>query len=504
MKHSIYITLITFIGFTLASCSDWLDVQPKTEVKQDKMFETESGFKDALIGCYMLMGETSLYGQELTYTFLETLAQQYEFVNTTNPYQQAKLYSFSSPGIETKINNIWNKTYRVIANLNAILENIEIQKKVLHPTNYANIKAEALGLRAFLHFDLLRMFGWGDLVNNPANLNKLCIPYVMKYSKEMTKQSTVREVLDYIHADLDEAEKLLAYYDLYNQTAQQDDYELPNDDGFYDNRRGRFNYYAARATQARVYMWEGKYTEALERASFFTGTTQPVGWVDLDRSVINAELAARDLSFTTEHIFNLDINNMYTPLKPYIEQYKNQEGIYVSENTNYFFHSGTRAKALYEVTTGGGNDQRFLAMYDQVDNAHYLFLKFKEVPNSTSPAKNKMPLIKKPEMFYYVAECYNRIGQPGNAVKMINAVRQARGIDIQYNLPETLSAADVDNEILKEWKKEYIGEGQMFYYYKRLGLAIPDASASGDAAFIIPLPKDEVEMGGREDYKDNK
>lgn len=504
MKTFLYISLVGFLTFSFCSCSEWLDVQPKTEVKQDKMFESESGFKDALIGCYMLMGESSLYGQELTYTFLEVLAQQYDFVNSFHPYQQAKLYSYSTSSVETKINTIWSKTYRVIANLNAILENLEYRKQVLHPTNYANIKAEALGLRAFLHFDLLRMFGWGDLKNTPSNLDKLCIPYVTKYSKEMTKQSTVREVLQYIHTDLKEAEELLSYYDLYHQQAQEDDYELPNDDHFYDNRRGRFNYYAARATQARVYMWEGKYEEALERVSLFTGNKQPISWVNLDSDVINAELTRRDLSFSVEHIFNLDIHNMYEPLKTYIEQYKEEHGINVSDNTNYFFHSGTRAKALFEVTSGGNNDQRFAALYDQVDNAHFLFLKFKEVPNSQSKAKNKMPLIRKPEMFHYAAECYNRLNEGKKAVEMLNSVRQARGLDIQYNLPETLSSDEIEQEILKEWQKEYIGEGQMFYYYKRLGLPIPNATAGGDAAFILPLPKNEVEMGGREDYKNDK
>ncbi len=501
MKTYLYISLVSFLTFTLGSCSEWLDVQPKTEVKQDRMFESESGFKDALIGCYMLMGETPLYGQELTCTFLEVLAQQYDFVNTFHPYQQAKLYSYTTSGIESKISNIWSKAYRVIANLNAILENIDQKKEVLHPTNYANIKAEALGLRAYLHFDLLRMFGWGDLVNTPANLDKLCIPYVTRYHKTMTPQSTVREALQYIHQDLEEAEKLLAYYDVYHQNAQEEDYELPDNDGFYKERRGRFNYYAARATQARVYMWEGKYREALERVSLFTGNPQPVSWVDLDRSVINAELTYRDLSFTTEHIFNLDIHNMYEPLKMYIEQYKDQTGITISENNNYFFHSGARAKALYEVTAGGGNDQRFAALYDQVDEAHFLFLKFKEVPNTQSKAKNKMPLIKKPEMFHYAAECYNRLNERKKAIEMLNTVRQARGFDIQYNLPETLSESEIDQEILKEWQKEYIGEGQMFYYYKRLGLMIPNATAEGDAVFILPLPKNEIEMGGREDYK---
>ena len=502
MKHIVLSFLIGLL--VLSSCSDWLDIQPKTEVKEDKMFETESGFKDALIGCYMLMGDSLIYGREITYNFLEVLAQQYEFETTLHPYRYVKEYAYSDKTVQNKIDNIWSRMYRVIANVNAILESIETHKDVLHPTNYANIKAEALGLRAFLHFDLLRMFGWGELATKPANLDRLCIPYVTKYSKEMTKQSTVREVLEYIHKDLNESENLLSYYDLYNQEAQDDDYELPNDDGFYNNRRSRFNYYAARATQARVYMWEGKYQEALERASFFIGLTSdpPIAWVNLDNSVINVEAKYRDLSFSTEHIFNLDIYNMYAPLYTYTEQYKiDLGGVSQKDNANYFYHSAAHAEELYEVTVGGNTDQRFQALYDQVDNAHYLFLKFKEVEDSESVGKNKTPQIKKPEMFYYAAECYNRLGQPAQAVAMLNEVRQARGIDIQFNLPATLTSEEIDQEITKEWRKEFINEGQLFYYYKRLGLTIPDATVNGDAAFVIPLPETEVELGGREDYK---
>ena len=503
MKHSLYMSLAAGLAFTISSCSNWLDVQPKTEVKQDKMFETESGFKDALVGCYMLMGDASLYGRELTYTFLEVLAQQYEFVNTFNPYQNVKLYSYSTSNVESMINGIWSKQYKVIANLNAILEYIEDEKKILHPVNYANIKAQALGLRAFLHFDLLRMFGWGDLVNTPSNLDKLCIPYVTRYSKETTKQSTVREVLQYIHADLAVAEDLLAYNDVYHQKTQDEDYELPNDDGFYDTPRGFFNYYAARATQARVYMWEGKYEAALERASFFTKSPSPISWVNLDRSVINATQTTRDLSFTTEHIFSLDRHNMYESLKDYVEQFKTQSGINVSENNKYFFHTGARADELFEITAGGGNDVRYNYLYDQVDRQHYLFLKLKEEPETQSASKNKMPMIRKPEMYYYAAECYNRLNEPKKAIQLLNEVRLARGLDIKDNLPETLTKDAIEQEITKEWRKEYIGEGQMFYYYKRLGLIIPNATAEGDKAFILPLPRTEVDLGGREDYKND-
>lgn len=108
MKTYLYISLVSFLTFTLGSCSEWLDVQPKTEVKQDRMFESESGFKDALIGCYMLMGETPLYGQELTCTFLEvlpnnmilsilsTLISKLNYILTPPPVLKAKSATFGA------------------------------------------------------------------------------------------------------------------------------------------------------------------------------------------------------------------------------------------------------------------------------------------------------------------------------------------------------------------------------------------------------------------------
>lgn len=50
--------------------------------------------------------------------------------------------------------------YNVIANINNFLEYVDKNKDVLVTERYyETMKGEALGLRAFLHFDLLRMFG---------------------------------------------------------------------------------------------------------------------------------------------------------------------------------------------------------------------------------------------------------------------------------------------------------------------------------------------------------
>lgn len=342
--------------------------------------ETESGFKDALIGAYMLMTDSMTYGREMTVTFLDVLGQQYE-LKSQNKYYYAKSYDYSR--FKSTIDNIWIKNYRTIANLNALLEALEEKKEILHPTNYANIKAEALGLRAFLHLDLLRMFGYGNCAAQPTNLQKLCIPYVTEYSKKISEQLTVKKVLDHIQADLTVAERLLSYYGVYNQETQDPDYELPNDDGFYNNRRSRFNYYAVKATQARAYMWEGKYPEALKCVEkFISQSNPPIAWVNANTD-IHVESKKQDLTYTKEHIFYVHVNNLYESLRPYVESYEIHGNFTISQNYNYFYISKTNVDLLYEAGDGtAASDIRYMACFrNRIRNKKSLSSMSRKIPN---------------------------------------------------------------------------------------------------------------------------
>lgn len=500
-KNYICLLLLGILG--LVSCNSWLEVEPKTEIKSDKMFETENGFKEALVGCYMLMADSALYGREMTVCSFEVMAQQYS-MDQTNEYEGLADYNYEAANYTSKFDAMWQKMYRIIANLNALIEVIDEKKDILHPTTYGIIKGEAIGLRAFLHFDLLRIFGWGNLVNTPANLDKLCIPYVTEYSKVLTKQSTVRGVLEYIHEDLAVSDTLLNHYDSYGQAAKGDDYEMDTDDAFFSNRNNRFNYRALKATEARVYMWEGKYSEALDAIEELFVEDEVVAWIDPDR-YINVEEQDRDLVYSTEHIFNLDVPQLHNTLRPNIESYDIHGEFTLEGNDQYFYTTKTKGEELYEIASGVGlSDYRYTRGLDKTEANSWTFLKFYEPENSTSPGRNKMPLIRKSEMFYYVAECYNNLNNSPKAVEILNEVRVARGILYERNLPSTLSKDEVAQEIQKEWQKEFVMEGQMFFYYKRLGLAIPNAPlAPGDELFIVPLPEQEVEIGGREDYKED-
>ena len=271
MKHIVLSFLIGLL--VLSSCSDWLDIQPKTEVKEDKMFETESGFKDALIGCYMLMGDSLIYGREITYNFLEVLAQQYEFETTLHPYRYVKEYAYSDKTVQNKIDNIWSRMYRVIANVNAILESIETHKDVLHPTNYANIKAEALGLRAFLHFDLMRYFCEHIGLSPDAG----GIPYAYTFDLKNKELFTLKECYENVLEDLTIAQHLLV-----NDTSQVTT----------EYRGTTYNFVtlpAVYAMKARVFHYEGQldsagiYAEKVMQFSNYHLVTSPTEIPDIEK-----------------------------------------------------------------------------------------------------------------------------------------------------------------------------------------------------------------------------
>ncbi len=69
-----YIILLLVLLSLTTSCSDWLDVRGENIEKEKDQFDNYKGFRDALTGCYMTMGGTDIYGERLTMTDIENLA----------------------------------------------------------------------------------------------------------------------------------------------------------------------------------------------------------------------------------------------------------------------------------------------------------------------------------------------------------------------------------------------------------------------------------------------
>jgi hypothetical protein len=354
---------------------------------------------------------------------------------------------------------------------------------------YELIRGEALALRAYLHFDLLRFFAW----SYQEGASQEAIPYVDSYSNKVTMLSTVEEVITRALADLNEAKTLMAGTDpildagyVVGYTSSEDATEEDNANLFLQNRRHRMNYYAVCGELARVYLYKGDHTNALSNALEVIDSKK-FSWT-VPSDFLESDVTLKDRIMYNELVFGWYAEARTTDL--YNRFSSVVTGLYISYDAG---------RSLYEVGGVGAEDYRFKGWFTQVsgsDGASYQIMKY--MRDEDENLHDLMaPAIRLSEMYYIAAESIYGTN-PAKAWEYFNTVRFNRGIGT--TLDES-SGVTFITEILKEYRKEMYAEGQMFFAYKRLNRNITSQSnvicPAGAAIYVIPLPEDEIEFGNR-------
>ena len=192
-----------FLTFSMTSCNDWLDVTPQAQVSAEKIFSTPEGYESVLYGIYISMTEANAYGQNQTYGLMDVLAQYYDiYTNQSHALYQASVYNYTNGDIRDRVDAIWLNNYNTIANCNILLEHLAERTPEYFTENHYNmLKGEALAIRAYLHFDMLRAFA----LNYQDYPDGMGIPYADSFERKIHPQLTSKDVLDKIIADLEEA-----------------------------------------------------------------------------------------------------------------------------------------------------------------------------------------------------------------------------------------------------------------------------------------------------------
>ena len=293
------------VAMALTSCGDWLDVEPKTYVEEEDLFKNEQGFKEALTGIYIAMAETPVYGRELTYGFMDIIAQRYyNDENSLADYEQETWYTYPSVRTESYTVNFWNYGYNIIANINNLLQNIEKHGDNIKTAGYHDIiKGEALGLRSFIYLDLLRMFGpiYKDNASSPA------IPYRTAFDRSEKKLLPASQVADSIIVSLKEAESLLENDPMnISFPVASDDTSI---DPFLNYRFNRMNKYAVKAVMARAYLWKGDKINAAAKAQEVIDAKKADGGKRFALVTDNSQ----DKVCSTELLFSLSMDSKTFP-----------------------------------------------------------------------------------------------------------------------------------------------------------------------------------------------
>lgn len=468
MKKTIKILVASLAGILpLASCSDWLDVTPNTDVPAKELFTTENGYKNALAGLYITMTEEDTYGNNLTFGLMDQLAQMYDKLpegttnrNTVYIYDRETSGAYNTKGV---LANTWRSQYHTIANANNLLKWWDTNGDVVLVDTITRrmIRGEALALRAFLHFDLLR--GWGpmDYAGSAEAKEMKCIPYrtVADHSKQPLLPA--REVVANIIKDLKEAREYLSY---------EKDLDLSDR---IEARHFRFNYHAVNAMLARVYSYAGEKDSAAMHARM----------VIEECGLSLASGNDNDPILSTEVIFGLNMHELEDNLSDYF-------AVGEKLTTKYYLNLST-LNSIYETVGSESEDMRAKGTAFHRNNEQQCAISLKYVENDSEI----IPLIRLPEMYYIACESAESADE---AARYVNTVRNNRGIsrakDVVCDTDEQRIAA-----LNKEYRKEFYGEGQYFWFLKTRGivgtLAHSPEVTLVEENFIFLLPDAEVEYG---------
>ena len=426
-NYTIFFVLLA-TALSLGSCKKWVDVHPPMQVDQDELLSTEKGFQEIINGVYLQMGGQSTYGRDLNLGLLSVMGRSYDTTITPaigNLFYQGARYNLQDADVKATSKNIWNGLYFSIGNLNNLLSNVDARQKVFTGENYNTIKGEALGLRAFLHFDLVRLFAPSPAA---SGLNTPAIPYVTKMSPYASPVATTGAVIDSCIADLVNAESLLSAADM---------------------TTSRFTLWAAKGLLARIYLYKGDFVNAQKHALEIINSKK-----------FSLATSNSDLMFKKEHLFSI-FSSVNIAISYNSSVLTNNPPLgFTTANQTALFVTGSgattdwrRAGAFVDPTTGTA------------------------IGNTISPKKfysfnqasvNTVPLIRTTEMYYIAAETANALKDSLTATTLLDTVRVHRNL-LKYT-QVALKRDSINIEIAKEYQKEFLGEGQVFYFYKRKNL----------------------------------
>ena len=234
MKKILYIIPLVATLLTTTACEDFLNITPEGQAKRDELLMTTEGLEEAMYGVYAQLRSTTLYGQELHFQTLEVMAHNMH-CDGNKTIMALGEFDYQNTSVKSLFEGIWTTMYKNISNANSILNSPLIVDAEEFP--YTIYKGEALGLRAFMHFDLVRLFAKQYTLNPKAD----GIPYATEFSLKTPEFESLQKNYEHIIADLLEAERLLA---------DEDKYE--GESNYMLDRQIHFNKYAVKATLARV------------------------------------------------------------------------------------------------------------------------------------------------------------------------------------------------------------------------------------------------------------
>ncbi|MDR2473916.1 MAG: RagB/SusD family nutrient uptake outer membrane protein, partial [Tannerella sp.] len=455
MKVSKFLSIImsAIISLTTTSCldKDFLNVLPSESMSSLLSIGNVADARIALNGMYRRMTSSSYYGRQMV---LYAEFKGGDFGLTTTAIAGDALYFFTSNPSSNNYFDLWTQGFDILLQSNNIITSIDAGK-VETPTaadekELNAIKGQALVVRALVHFDLTRIYGYPYAKDEGASLGTSIVTKVLS-AKAQIARNTVAECYQQVISDLNDA--------------------LPLLDGF-AKKNGMISYYAAKALLARVYLfkkdWDNAYTHAkdvIEKGGYTAYTAD--NWVSSwskqfgSESIFELYMVPNesDLGSTSLRSYYAPRNTTRRDLGPMM----------VSDGFLDMFNAPAHATDVRWGIFGLDEFGNGLATPDrQIPDRKGWLMKY-ENDGKSNPSAVNIKIIRLSEILLLGAEAAVRKSSPdkANAVKWLNTVRQRNP-----SLADFESTADnqaVIDEVMLQRRIELIGEGHRYFDILRTG-----------------------------------
>lgn len=469
MKFKTYIYILIASVASLSSCKkEFLDETPPTSVPVVDAIKTESDLNDAINGMYAAMRNYYSFGRDIP--VLGDVLADNAYVSSTNSgrYLQEQNYTYIATNGEAS--DIWSQGYYSILQANRIIYAINTQFPT--PTNNVNeIKGEAYIARALNYLELVNYFAKPyttsstadgvPLVTTPTNISGALIK---------PARATVAAVYDKIISDLDSAYAI-----------------MPTTTTLHSVNSNYLSKYAAKAIEARAYLYKGDYTNARDAAlnlvnnggySLTPSTSFVAYWA-------NPGAVATKIETIFELALNTATNNGFNGLDAIYAQGGYGDILCYTDLYNSYASTDIR-KSLILTGTRGGATALIVNKY----------------PNyALASDKDDIKVIRYAEVLLTLAESYASLGDNINAQTYVNQLAKMRDPSFAGY---TSTGAQLVSDILNERKKELAFEGLRYFDLQRLNLPVNRPSqantaptlstlAADDNRRILPIPQAEVD-----------